>query len=230
MRSSTRKKDILTSTETRVIEVSIPVYVFTTTKPTPLITSDDFESFYSFSSASLAQYANVFASLANTDYTVAGSSREFVDMTKLYTHFRVKGVRISFMRTYTHLDQTNVKNLAPVSLSVVPSFPVGYAIGNVLNSKFNYSYDGAVVYQPVNDEKNDTGVYYKHPFRGLFAGTATQQTQNEWIHVSKAPDLSTAVAIGQNLPCVSNFNNISLEIGSLAVKLYLEFAVPQVNN
>lgn len=166
-----------------------------------------------------------------------GYSREFANMTKVYSHCRVKSVSIQYFNSCGNAALNAIWNAGPMSLNITPSMNSATVTGTPLPSQLwsNYSHDGNLFIQPLSSYKSKIKLY-RFPLRSI--SSVTGHGINDWVPCANFTDPtkhSLTLNIG-NAPAttgafnfdshnvISAFNRL---IGSVSVKLHMEFGVPQ---
>lgn len=221
------KSSILGSTLQRRIELSFPVYMVGTniTYPAGSATYAGFYSFDQNPTDAAALNAVIFRNILDPSTPVSiGTSREFTDLSKIYTHFKVNSICLDFIRTFLTVGD-GYFTLPPLAINMLPDALLNQAWPDDIRS--NYFSDNAFYVQPINTVKKVAGRSYELPSRTLM--DSRDFAPNDWVPFAGADNCNYAVTIGQYIPIICTLNPGVYEVGNIKVCLVMEFACPVIN-
>lgn len=225
------KRNVLSVVNERLIEVSFPI-VLRGTGTTYPAGQTTYAAGYSFvidnGNLNYNTIVDITPNLMDqvVPYTI-GRSQEFFTLSKAFSHFRLKNIQYSFVRTY--VTTSSISNLSPISLGVIASRPEAVNAGTITQANLNYYLDGATYYQPVNDIKDVEWTVKNMPDTLLKAGVDGTFNANAWAPFTEFTTLGIYLTLGQSLYCIttSNVNGFLREIGHAVIRLRIEMGIPQ---
>lgn len=227
------QNSLLSNTQTRCIEINAPIYLRGTGGAYPALGT--YAAYYSFQIDTFnLNFNNYFFMCLNLLDTVTpyamGRSKEYLAMKDAFTHVKVDTVLFSFVRSF--VSTTDIYNLPPLSLSVVPTAVNGYVSnsGSIDYSINNYFRDGNSYYQPVNTVKDVDWTSVDFPKINVASSDSTLAA-NQWFPAENINSLTLAMALGQSLPAItqSSTSGYIREIGMVSIRLMLTFGIPQIS-
>lgn len=228
-------KNVLAQTNKRIIELQWPVYVRYTTNVYPP-GSATYGSFYTLSASAIASSVNPTlnmntAAVVPLDNMLSGRSSEYVFIKNSWNLGRIEAIGLSFVRSYTNVPDEAL-NLPTLSLNIRSEQQDDIAASQLFNLSSNYMGDGSAYYQVVNNEKNVVEKIYYMPTRHIESqstiysinapGSSNSWMPTDWVNTPFAISLR----LGQNIPGITTINAGNFVVGSVFMKLYMEFAQP----
>lgn len=235
------KKTVLGGSTYRILEQSYPVFM-RTTGINGRGANGSYTAWYSFYDQGTAAYASSVHPLGDLNSPLSpGYDREFFNMSAVYSQVRLLRSSIRYIDTTGNFTKSYIQNAGPMSLSITPDTPPNTAAFGDNTAYFNnFNYDAALKIMPFQSSISKSRTY-KQPTRSVTTTLGT--SVNDWIPTanftaSRVTGLS--LNIGQptfpadtfTLQAQNGLNAVdtTVQIGSVIVKHYVEFAVPQSRN
>lgn len=231
-----RPRGILSNVVTRKVELTLPVYLKANAAGTGA-TGGGVYANYTFTGTTDFQTCFDFG----VDYTGTTSTGvlyapEVVSLSKAYSHYRVTGVSMRYCRSNMEYQvvaigdpgysNTCVTNSGPLSFH--PTFSVT-ANGQEASSQ-NYSFDNAL--RVAAGQRCTKSKYWRYPNKPIMDDST--RIANAWVPCST--NLSMYANIGQpsqgstvTHSAVSQAGAVLL-MGTLVIKVYLQFGIPQTKS
>lgn len=221
------RKNILTSTARRTIEVAYPIYAIKSST-TGAFGGHPFE--YSLGVNQLDTSVNIMTPILATNDAVIGASREWRYMAQTYQLVRIRSVSAQYSRSYTD-SLSPLISVGPLAAKIVPQ-DIGADDLSTMNNNF-FADDALIVKPTAASSKVKTYRFPSRYINGSYNAWMNTSTLNNnsnglFLNIGLPPSAAAASASTGYFNIMATTVNTPILLGSIVVKLYAEFSQPMI--